>query len=310
MKPHSRRGLVKLDELRNRSLERRHLTEVDETRSGADRAGEEGRSRAWGADHEDEPLLARPETPPQVARASAREHVRDRGGVPHRRPDRLFHLVPDRRHVSHRRATITSTDARRGRPNRPENPDLLEDRLQQVERREHVLACELAGAVGAARGERGADRGVLALVQQVQLVDRLVAGRPDGRPGERAACVLGDLLDVRQVGDPVDHVVEAVVRAHPVDGQRASVLAGLARPQRPRQAREALLGHLELLRGPPRSSSRRRCRCRGSRARRGAGTPPTSPGARASGRGSRGSPRTRRARARRGAVAPREPACG
>ena len=77
--------------------------------------------------------------------------------------------------------------------------DLLEDRLQQVERREHVLARELAGALGAACGERGADRGVLALVQQVQLVDRLVAGRPDGRTGERAARVLRGLLDVRQV---------------------------------------------------------------------------------------------------------------
>ena len=60
--------------------------------------------------------------------------------------------------------------------------DLLEDRLEQVERREDVLAGERAGAVGAARGERLPDRAMLLGVLRVQPVDRVVARRPDRGP--------------------------------------------------------------------------------------------------------------------------------
>ena len=96
-----------------------------------------------------------------------------------------------------------------------------------------------------------------------------------------------------------------MVRAHPLDRERPAVLAGLARAQRASEAREPLLGQLELLRGRPRSSSRPRCPCRGSRALRAGGRPPTSPAATTCGRGSRGSPRRRRGRAPRAAAAPR-----
>src|SRR5262249_48464971 len=96
-----------------------------------------------------------------------------------------------------------------GRP--PPGPDLLQARLQPGERGEHVLAREHPRALDATGRERVLDRLVLPLVQQVQLVDRLVARRPDRRARERAPRALRDLLDVRQLGDAVDDVVEAVV---------------------------------------------------------------------------------------------------
>src|SRR5438132_7117579 len=132
-----------------------------------------------------------------------------------------------------------------GRP--PPGTDLLEDRLEQVERGEHVLARQHAGAFFTAHGERVLDRLVLALVLKVELVDRLVTRRPDRRPGERATRTLCHLLDVRQIGDAVDDVVEAVVALHPLDGERAAVVTRLARTQGARQPSEALLGLLELL---------------------------------------------------------------
>src|SRR6185437_3225852 len=129
----------------------------------------------------------------------------------------------------------------------PTCTDLLEDRLEQVERREHVLPCEHARTLDAAGSERVLDRLVLALILEVELVDGLVARRPDGRPREGAARTLRDLLDVRQVGDAVDDVVEPVVAVHPLDGQRAPVVARLARAQCTRQPGEALLRLIELL---------------------------------------------------------------
>src|SRR5205814_1084990 len=75
-----------------------------------------------------------------------------------------------------------------GRP--PPGTDLLENRLEQVERGEHVLARQHAGAFFTAHGERVLDRLVLALVLKVELVDRLVTRRPDRRPGERATRTL------------------------------------------------------------------------------------------------------------------------
>src|SRR5439155_1547607 len=132
-----------------------------------------------------------------------------------------------------------------GRP--PPGTDLLENRLEQVERGEHVLARQHAGAFFTAHGERVLDRLVLALVLKVELVDRLVTRRPDRRPGERATRTLCHLLDVRQIGDAVDDVVEAVVALHPLDGERAAVVTRLARTQRARQPSEALLGLPEPL---------------------------------------------------------------
>src|SRR5581483_9652468 len=109
----------------------------------------------------------------------------------------------------------------------PTGTDLLEDRLEQVERREYVLAREHPRTVDAAGRERVLDRLVLTLVLQVELVDRLVAGRPDRGAGERAPRALRHLLDVGQVGDTVDNVVEAVVAPHPLHRQRAAIRARL-----------------------------------------------------------------------------------
>src|SRR5205807_1570586 len=122
-----------------------------------------------------------------------------------------------------------------------------EDRLQQLERREDVLAGYRLRRVGASRREGGLDRPVLALVERVQLVDGLVPRRPDGRAGERPPRALRHLLDERQPRDAIDHVVEAMIGAHPLRRERAPVAAGLAGTQRARKAREELLGVLELL---------------------------------------------------------------
>src|SRR5262249_41050408 len=97
-------------------------------------------------------------------------------------------------------------------------PDLLEDRLEQTEGGAAVLARELAGTRWATGREGAADRLMLALVREVELVDRLVAGSPDCRPRERAARALRNRLHVGEVGNPIDDVVEAVVRPHPLDG--------------------------------------------------------------------------------------------
>src|SRR5690349_9275978 len=119
--------------------------------------------------------------------------------------------------------------------------DLLEDRLEQVERGEDVLARELARPRRAAGSERLLDRAMLLGVLEVEAVERVVARRPHGRAGEVPARALRKLLDERQVGDAVDDVVEGVVRPHPVAHDRAALVARLARAQLLRDLREALL---------------------------------------------------------------------
>src|SRR5438874_10791002 len=106
--------------------------------------------------------------------------------------------------------------------------DLGEDRLQQLERPEDVLAGNRLGAFGASRREGGLDRAMLALVERIELVDRLVARRPDGRAGERPPRALCHLLDERPLRDAIDHIVEPVIGAHPLRCERAAVTAGLA----------------------------------------------------------------------------------
>src|SRR5437764_919953 len=106
--------------------------------------------------------------------------------------------------------------------------DLLEDRLEQHEGREDVLARERARPGGAARDERLLDRPMLFGVPHVEPVERVVARCPHGRAREGTARALRELLDERQIGDAVDDVVEAVVRAHPVAHDRAALLARLA----------------------------------------------------------------------------------
>src|SRR5438105_15438236 len=99
-----------------------------------------------------------------------------------------------------------------------------------------MLACDRPRSVRAAGGERRLNRSMLALVERIELVDRLVAGRPDRRAGEGAAGALRHLLDERELRDPVDDVVETVVRAHPLRGQRTPVAARPPAPERARQA--------------------------------------------------------------------------
>ena len=93
--------------------------------------------------------------------------------------------------------------------------DLVEDHLEQVPRVEHVVARDRAGAVHAPRRDRAADRGVLALVLHVQVVE-LGADRPGGLAEERPARALRQPHDVRRVRPRVDDVVERVVRVHPL----------------------------------------------------------------------------------------------
>ena len=85
--------------------------------------------------------------------------------------------------------------------------------------------------------------GLVALVERLELV---VDRRPHGRPGERAARRLRDRLDIGHVGDAVQHVVEGVVRAHPLRHQRAPAVTRFVRADLLRQPREPLLAHLEL----------------------------------------------------------------
>src|SRR5689334_23905553 len=109
---------------------------------------------------------------------------------------------------------------------RPGAADLLEDRLEEGERAEDVVARERPRTLGAAGRERLPDRAVLLGVLRVEAVDRVVARRPDRGAREGAASALRELLDERQAGDAVDDVVEGVVRAHPLSHDRAPCLAG------------------------------------------------------------------------------------
>src|SRR5205823_1011963 len=129
---------------------------------------------------------------------------------------------------------------------RPGAADLLEDRLEQRERAEDVIAREGPRAVGTAGRQCLPDGAVLLCVPRVEAVDRVVAGRPDRRAREGAARALRELLDERQAGDAVDDVVEGVVRAYPLPHDRAPLLSGLARAEILRDLGEVLLGFLEL----------------------------------------------------------------
>src|SRR3989442_8137782 len=135
--------------------------------------------------------------------------------------------------------------------------DLLEDRLEQRERREHVLARERTRTRGATGGERLLDRTVLLRVLEVQPVERMVARRPDRGPREGPPRTLRHLLDERQVGDAVDDVVERVVATHPVAHDRAPFVARLSRAQLLRDPREALLAAVQPV--APLGRDLRRC---------------------------------------------------
>src|SRR5207248_1374749 len=129
---------------------------------------------------------------------------------------------------------------------RPGAADLLEDRLEHREGGEDVLVGDRAGAGRAARGERLPDRAVLLGVPRIETVDRVVAGRPDGGAGEGAARALRELLDERQVGDAIDHVVESVVRAYPVAHDSPARVARLVGAQILGDLGEVLLRLFEL----------------------------------------------------------------
>jgi len=73
-------------------------------------------------------------------------------------------------------------------------PDLLQDGLEHPTRGEHVLAREQPGALGAAGGDRLADRAVLEVVLLVEVVD-VEPGRPHDVREEAAARALGAALD-------------------------------------------------------------------------------------------------------------------
>jgi hypothetical protein len=109
-----------------------------------------------------------------------------------------------------------------------------------------VVARELSRARRAAGGERLPDRAVLLLVLHVQLVDEVVARRPDGRPGEVPPRLFREPLHERRVGGAIDDVVEAVVRAYPLAHDRPPLLAGLSRAELLRDPREPALRLLEL----------------------------------------------------------------
>src|SRR3954452_16629059 len=125
-------------------------------------------------------------------------------------------------------------------------PDVLEDRVEQLERVHHVLVRQRPRPLGAARLERLADRAMLEDVPLLQIVQNLVARRPHGRPGEGPARRLRHLLDERRVGGPIDHVVEGVVRAHPLRADLAPVAAGVTAPHLLRERRKVILRLLEL----------------------------------------------------------------
>ena len=134
------------------------------------------------------------------------------------------------------------------------------------------------------------------------------------RPAAQTTCVkklrralFAMPLDERRVGGGVDHVVEGVVRRAPSSPTSApSCVPSRARRRSSsvssRSAVSAVVERREPLGG---RSAASRARWRGSRARRGRGTPRAAPRARASARVRRGSGRTRRARAQRAGAAPR-----
>ena len=83
-----------------------------------------------------------------------------------------------------------------------------------------VLAREHAGALGAARGDRVADRAVLEVVAHVQLVDLEPARPTSGRRTSAERSSRG--VPRTDVGRGVDHVVEAMVGAGPLDDESQS----------------------------------------------------------------------------------------
>ena len=136
----ARRGLGRLQRRQggDARLQGRHLAQVDETRHAADRSGEEGRSRAGRPDDEDEAVVGRAQTRTEITQAGLAQDPPGRGAVARaRRRSR-----PGRRRAGPRRPP-PSGPPRRERPTAGERQaDLLEDRLEQAERREDVLAGE------------------------------------------------------------------------------------------------------------------------------------------------------------------------
>src|SRR4051795_9908615 len=82
-----------------------------------------------------------------------------------------------------------------------------------------MLAGEQPRARGAAGGDGLADRAVLELVLRVELV-QLRARAPDAVADEGAPRPLREPLHERHLRNAVDHVVERVVRLHPLDEER------------------------------------------------------------------------------------------
>ena len=112
---------------------------------------------------------------------------------------------------------------------------------------EHVVAGDRARAVDAACRDRAADRRVLPLVLDVEVVE-LGADGPRRLAEERPSRALRQPDDVGRVRALVDHVVEIVVRVHPLahDGAvRSAALACLA-PKLPGQLCEARFRRLQL----------------------------------------------------------------
>ena len=109
-----------------------------------------------------------------------------------------------------------------------------------------MCVCQRSRAVDALCRQCSLDRSVLPLVVCVELVDRLVSRCPDRRPGERPSGALCHLLDERRIGDAVDHIVESVIRAHPLRRQRTSVAPRFACADRAAHSRKALLRLFEL----------------------------------------------------------------
>ena len=104
----------------------------------------------------------------------------------------------------------------------------------------------MRAACGAARADRLADGAVLEVVLRVELVE-LRACLPHPVADERPAGALRDALDERHVGDAIDHVVEGVVRLHPLDEQRrvARRPAPCLRPELERELAEPPLHRVE-----------------------------------------------------------------
>jgi hypothetical protein len=160
-----------------------------------------------------------------------------------RRPDgtttRLRDVAADRL-VTPRSLSVPARRAARG-------AERLEHDLDQRVRGEDVLPRKRARGGGAACADRLADRAVLEVVLRVELVE-LGPRLPHAVADERPAGALRDALDERQLGDAVDHVVEGVVRLHPLDEERRVARDPPARlvAQLERQLAEAPLDHVHL----------------------------------------------------------------